>query len=307
MVNKYKIYIWKKAPFLRLLLPVITGIILEFYLRLGINIIIGSAIFLIFLFIVFNILPLAIRFKLHAITGIIITTFMINAGLFLLWNKDVRNHTNWYGKVYDGSSYIIATINEPPVEKNKSYKALADVEAVITKDSVLKTQGNVLLYFAKDSLGNSLQYGDRIIIKNNFQPIKNSGNPGAFNYERYSSYQQIFYQTYLRKDNWILLRDKNVIWFKNFLFTSRKKVVDILDRYITGNDESSIAKALVIGYKVDLDKDLVQAYSNAGVVHLIAISGLHMGIIYGVLIWLFARIPVIKRSGISRLILILMC
>ena len=81
----------------------------------------------------------------------------------------------------------------------------------------------------------------------------------------------------------------------------------MLDKYIAGNDESSIAKALLIGYKVDLDKDLVQAYSNAGVVHLIAIAGLHLGLIYALLIWITARIPFLKKAQTLRLILILFC
>ena len=72
-----------------------------------------------------------------------------------------------------------------------------------------------------------------------------------------------------------------------------------------GKDESALAKALLIGYKVDLDKDLVQAYSNAGVVHLIAISGLHLALIYALLLWFTVRVPLIKRSEPLRLIVIL--
>ena len=57
-------------------------------------------------------------------------------------------------ETYDSGSYIIATINEPPIEKNKSYKAIAPVEAIIKKDSVYPAKGNLLLYFAKDSSQN---------------------------------------------------------------------------------------------------------------------------------------------------------
>src|SRR5450631_4423438 len=104
MAKAYKIFIWKKAPFLRLLFPVITGIIAEYYLKFEINIILIIAITLISAFLIFNIFPLVYRFKLQAINGIIITAFIITAGGFLTWNKDVRNHANWYGKKYDSSS-----------------------------------------------------------------------------------------------------------------------------------------------------------------------------------------------------------
>ncbi len=99
------------------------------------------------------------------------------------------------------------------------------------------------------------------------------------------------------------MKNKNV--WHSFIFSIRQKVISILDKYLGKNDESSIAKALLIGYKVDLDKDLLQAYSDAGVVHIIAISGLHIGIIYAILLWLFSILPFTKKSKPLRLFLIL--
>lgn len=111
MSKQYNIYIWKKAPFLRLILPVITGILLEFYFDIPIQYIIIIGLALIGSYIIYSCLPIILRFKFHAAGGIIITAFMINAGAFLTWNKDIRDHKAWYGNKYDSSFYIIATIN----------------------------------------------------------------------------------------------------------------------------------------------------------------------------------------------------
>ncbi|HEY5408339.1 MAG TPA: ComEC/Rec2 family competence protein [Ginsengibacter sp.] len=305
MATSYKIFIWKKAPFLRLLLPVIVGIIAGYYLKVNINIIFVTAIVLIGAYFLFSLLPLVYRYKLQAIHGIIITAFIINAGLFLTWNKDVTNHSDWYGKRYDSGSYIVATISEPPVEKNKSYKVVATVNAIIRKDSVYAVTGKLLLYFSKDSASNLIAYGKKILIKKELQEIKNSGNPAAFNYKRYCAFQQIFHQCYLKANDWVLFKGSNVNIFRQAIFTTQQYVVNVLNKYIQGPDESAVAKALLIGYKADLDKDLVQAYSNAGVVHLIAISGLHLGLIYVLLFWITGKIPFVKRSKIIRLMLLL--
>ena len=307
MAKAYKIFIWKKAPFLRLLIPVIVGIIAEFYFRFEINTIIIAGCILISTFILFSSLPLAYRFKFQALGGVIITIFMIIAGIFLTWHKDIRNHFNWYGNQYDSSSYIIATISEPLVEKNKSYKALANVDAIIKKDSAYATTGKLLLYFSKDSALNAITYGTRIIIKKKLQEIKNSGNPAAFDFARYCAKHQIFYQCYLKNNDWALLKDRNASLFKTTIFNTKQFIINVLNKYITGTDESALAKALLIGYKVDLDKDLVQAYSNAGVIHLIVIAGLHLGFIYALLLWIAGKIPYIKKSKIIRTILILSC
>jgi len=307
MAKSYKIFIWKKAPFLRLLLPVITGIIAGYYLQVNINTILIMAIVLIVAYCVFNLMPLAYRYKLQAINGIIITAFILNGGLFLTWNKDARHHDDWYGKRYDSRSYIVATISEPLVEKNKSYKAVATVNAIVRNDSVYAVAGKLLLYFSKDSVSNLIAYGNRIIIKKELQEIKNSGNPAAFNYKRYCAFQQIFDQCYLKKGDWVSIQGSDGTAYKQTIFTTQKYIVNVLNKYVPGTDESALAKALLIGYKVDLDKDLVQAYSNVGVVHLIAISGLHLALIYAMLLWITGKIPLIKKSKFVRLFIILFC
>ena len=103
-----------------------------------------------------------------------------------------------------------------------------------------------------------------------------------------------------------MLPEKHINHFNQFLFTSRQNILNVLHENLQGKDDQlSIAEALLIGYTQDLDKDLVQAYSNTGVVHIIAISGMHLGLIYVMLVWIFNRIPYIKKLRILRVILVL--
>ncbi len=307
MSRSYKIFIWKRAPFLRLLIPVVAGIIAEHSLRLPIQIIAVLSLVTLAIISVLSLLPLVYRFKLSSIRGGVITIFIASFGLFITWNKDARNHSGWYGNSYDSTSLIVARIDEQPVEKNKSYKALAKIEAIVNGDSVLRTSGKILLYFSKDSLSGALAYGDRIIITNKLQEIKNSGNPGAFDYKRYCAFQQIFQQAYLRNSDWILSGKRYVSLYNRIKQGTQQYILNTINRYISGKDEVAIAKALLIGYKADLDKDLVQQYSNAGVVHIIVIAGLHLGLIYTLLLWILNRIPKVKNSKPLRLIIVLIC
>ena len=307
MAKAYHIHIWKKAPFLRLVLPLITGIILEYYIRFSLGQIIASGLILMIAFILFAVFPEVTRFNLRALQGIIISLLVLVLGLFFTWQKDIRHHNSWYGKNYDTGSFVVVIIQEPLVEKAKSYKALAIVESVIHKNFTQKTTGKILVYFAKDAASERLKYGDRIILGKQLQPIKNSGNPAAFDYARYSAFQQIFQQVFLKQNEWILLKKNKATLYKSTIFGTRDYIIKTLDKYISGADESALAKALLIGYRIDLDKDLVQAYSNVGVVHLIAISGLHLALIYYFLLWLFSKIPFVKKSKFARLILILFC
>jgi competence protein ComEC len=129
-------------------------------------------------------------------------------------------------------------------------------------------------------------YGTRIIIKKELQPIASAGNPGGFDYKNYCLLQGIVYQCFLGKNDMIVLSGNDVSFLKSLIFNIRDKILSVLKQYILSPQEAGIAEALLIGYRDDLDKPLVQAYSNTGVVHIIAISGLHLGMIYQLLLLL---------------------
>ncbi|HMU10610.1 MAG TPA: ComEC/Rec2 family competence protein [Ferruginibacter sp.] len=313
MSPAFGIPIWKKAPFTRLILPFIAGIILQWYLQFSLPVILASLLSFTLSSGLFFLLPLSLRFKLQPLQGFVLHLLLAAVGLLISWQKDMRYHTNWYGNFYRQGDHLLVRIDEPLVEKSRSFKAEGCVEAIIQDDTMIACKGKLLLYFSKDSFGHNLQYGDMVLIQKDLQAIKNSGNPGAFNYQRYAAFQQLFHNVFLKKKDWVkaATQHSSKNRFRQFIFDAREYVLSVLQRTIaagnSGKDELGIAEALLIGYTNDLDKDLVQAYSNTGVVHIIAISGMHLGLIYVLLLWFFAKIPLIKRSKWMQTILILAC
>jgi competence protein ComEC len=288
------------------------GIVLQWYLQIGLQLIVTAFISFGTAFFLFLLLPIAYRFKLMPFQGFIMQLVFIALGAWLSWQKDARHHDNWYGNYYNEGSYLVVRIDEPPAEKNKSYKAGGYVETVVQDGKAIAAQGKLLLYFSKDSFKPGLQYGDRVIIRKKLQRIKNTGNPGAFNYERHAAFQGIFHQVFLKKNDWKVLQKRSANGFKQLVFSAQAYVLNVLQQSVsTGpdsyRDELGIAEALLIGYTNDLDKDLVEAYSNTGVVHIIAISGMHLALIYVLLVWIFAKIPLVNTSKLLQLFLILTC
>ncbi|MCY7291698.1 MAG: ComEC family competence protein [Ferruginibacter sp.] len=308
MAAKYKIPLWKQAPFVRLVAPFVAGVIFQFYIHIPIFFTMAGTAILVLLFSLFRFFPIAYKYKFQWLQGLMINLIIFFAALFITWQKDIRNNANWFGNYYTDSSTLVVKINEPPVEKEKSFKAEGKVESIITNDKVEKVTGKLLIYFSKNDKVSIPKYGDKILIKGGLQQIKNAGNPGGFNYSRYMMFQQTFHQVFLKNEKFILLNshDENPLY--SFVFFARENTIKILQKYIVGSKKvTGIAEALLIGYKEDLDKDVVQAYSNTGVVHIIAISGMHLGLIYIGLVWLFSKLPFIKRSAVTRVILIVSC
>jgi competence protein ComEC len=236
---------------------------------------------------VFSGMPILSRYLLAWMAGISITILFISLGAILAWQKDIRNNPKWTGHHYQPNDLIIATLREPLVEKPKSFKADAQVESLIRNDNVFGIKGGLLIYFKKDSSLRDIGYGTRILIKRSLQSIKSSGNPGGFDFKRYSLFRGSTHQVYLQPGDFIILPEKKGKAFHLFLTATREKILTILRNYIKDDKATGLAEALLIGYKDDLDKTLVQSYTNTGVVHIIAISGLHLGLIYALLVLLF--------------------
>jgi competence protein ComEC len=300
--------VWKTAPLLRAILPLVAGILLQWYVQIPSIAIVAAGSCFCIAYLLLYLLPLSLRYLLRILQGAFLNFIIIAVGAWLTWNSDPRQATNWYGNIYTDSSALVVTLQEPLVTKANSYKAECTVDAIITNAVAKACTGKLLLYFSKDSATRQLQYGDKIIINKKLQLIKNSGNPGAFNYQRYAAFQQLFHHAFLKQADWIQLQGNNSNRFQSFLFTTRDKILATLRHNITqSKDELGIAEALLIGYTQDLDKDLVQAYSNTGVVHIIAISGMHLALIYVLLAWVFARLPFVKSSKWLQVILMLGC
>jgi len=293
------IHVWKKAPFIRFLLPLIAGIVLQWNLQIPPGILWIVLVISSITTITFFLIPFFERYKLSALSGLAVTLLFIAVGGLLSWYKNIQHDKNWFGKKYKYENALIVTLIENPVEKTKSYKANASVNYILENDSCIKTKGTIILYFKKDSTLSTLEYGSQLIITKPLQEIKNSGNPGGFDYKRYSLFQGITHQVYLKQDEFEILSTINKNFVQQFLNKSRTKVLSILRKNIKGEKELGLAEALLIGYKDDLDKTLVQSYSNTGVVHVIAISGLHLGLIYWLLILLFKPLQKRKINSIA--------
>lgn len=226
--------------------------------------------------------------------------FLFFLGGITVWINDVRNMP---GRKEAASQEIYkASITEPLSEKENSFKALAKILPLSVEK---KSKSKLLIYFQKDSLASTLGYGSTIIFKKQLQEVRSSGNPGSFDYKQYCLFNGITHQVYLQSKDYKILNEKETNSFSSFIIACRNWTIRTIKKYIPGKKEQGLAEALVIGYKDDLDKNLVQAYSNTGVIHVIAISGLHLGLVYWILLFLTKPLARLKKFSWLRFLLII--
>lgn len=285
-----------RYPFARLVVCLIAGILLQWYLQFSISVLLLGFIAAALVALVLEILPLRIMFRLQWLQGVVILLLLIAAGGIATYVKDIRNNPNNIVNVYHPKQEVLLTIGEPLVDKPNSYKAQANVTAVMQGGKWQPATGEVLLYFYKGKTKPKLNYGNQLILHAVLEPIKNSGNPGAFDYKQYCLLHGISYQAFVYPGQYenIWIDNKNTL--QGALYNTRDFTISSIQKTIPGEKEQGVAEALLIGYRDKLDPDLVQAYTNAGVIHIIAISGMHLGMIYLLLLAFFSRLPVNKAN-----------
>lgn len=284
-------------PFLRLLIPFTAGIILGMYVAAPMQVLFMLAGVSAAGWVLPPFLKLSDHFALRHVQGICIHAGICLFGMGLLYQSDIRRKANWMGHHLKDSSLLIVSLTELPLKKARSWKAEAAVSAVINNGVIQPATGKILLYFRRDP---SLQHGQRLMIQGDIQRIRGMGRPGGFDYGKYCSRKNLFHQVFLK--NWQALPGHQG---QNWLITTREYCLRTLRRYIPRQQEYGIAQALLIGYKEELDKGIVQAYTNTGVVHIIAISGLHLGLIYITLLWLLKWLPKKKWTEVGKALLVI--
>jgi competence protein ComEC len=289
--------VWKSIPFLRFLTPFALGIVVAWYWQLSFI----NAVAIFGLALLFACIYYVLRKKAGSswLFGTALSCLMISLAISLVQIKQPSFKADWFGHFYKEKDVVVIRLLEPLSEKEKSFKALAEFISLKNEKGQNSVSGKLMLYFRKDSLLPVLQCGS-IIITNKFIPlIQNAGNPGGFDYKRYTMFNGITYQLFLNGADYKVLHQIKQHWFQKWLYDTKTYILSVIKKNIRGSEEVSVAEALLIGYRDDLDRDLVQAYSNTGVVHVIAISGLHLGLIYWLLLVLLK--PLSKQKKLKWL------
>jgi len=306
---------WIATPFLRLLFPFVAGIVCGYYLLppawIGWIWIGVPMVFLL----VLERTSVRHQFALAAARGLAIQLLVAGLGSLITAAQDPRKVISLIDDAHAQNSVYLLRLNETPLEKKASWKAEASILAMSPGGELPAPVVKVLLYFRKpvaDDLVRMTKFrlpheGEMIMVTRRLGPITNPPGLGGFDYKKYCALQHIHYQVFLGPGEYRTTGSGQASQLNKILALVRSRVLNLLRLYIPGKKEAGLAEALLIGYKADLDKTLVQSYSLTGVVHIIAISGLHLGLIYALIRRLTLGLGKRLAGRVCRALLILGC
>ena len=183
-------------------------------------------------------------------------------------------------------------------------KIVGKAQFLFHNEKKIKLNESIVLYVKND--GNLLLKGDVLLVNSNLNKIKNNGNPGEFDAESYWSKKGIFYTAFVGEDDYKLLEHQPSNWIVNAMESYRFYLSNALSSNLKGK-ELAIAQALILGDKSLLDQEVKNSFTNTGAMHVLAVSGLHIGIIMQILMIVLGYFPkVISRNKALTAVLIVM-
>jgi competence protein ComEC len=231
------------------------------------------------------------------ISGVVILATIFLAGMMNTWQKNeltgAHRHFSQQADVQVVSG-VIATL---PEKTANGFKFRLEIGQTIHQNEETRAAtGNLQVYLKVDSATSvPLQYGDLVAIRCSPTRIQAALNPDAFDFADYMHTLNVHYNTFTRPDSIIVLAADRGSTFWKYAYAARTRVLGILATHFTDPAELGVAEALLVGYKGHLPDELTNAYIETGSMHVLAVSGAHVGIIFMGIVLLLKRIPIKHR------------
>lgn len=297
---------------LRLLVALIAGILCEMYGLVPLSavyLICSIAVVWTFLFIWISV-PARYSIYLTPVHGCMIWIMWICTGYFVSALQDPRLRENWIGnRLQPGDQWI--GVCKSLEEKSSTYPCVMEARYLIHASGKTETcTGKVLCYLRKAAYARLPQAGDMLLIRKTPTKLAHRTNPGMPDYAGYMEHQQIYHEVFLDSTEWKYLKPgktgyfsavaTDLLRFFNYLKISCKHK---LHDFLSDPDIRGFAYAMVTGDRGEMDPTIIQSYRNTGTIHILAISGLHIGVLFGACMFILSlcRIPTHMRVLIALL------
>lgn len=201
--------------------------------------------------------------------------WMFGAGVFLLFFLlgGLRMAYQWQQvnqvwpeeeRTYQG------VVQEIPEEKAKTIQC----------KTMLSDGQNVIFYLAKDSLAHTVSMGDRLWVQARIRPPMNTGFTGDFDYASYLLHKGVGGTSYVLSGSWMKSKQPAMLTWKQRALEIRQRIVSWYREWGIGEEQLPVLSALTIGHKEDLSDEIREAYSVAGIAHVLTLSGMNVGFLW---------------------------
>ncbi len=205
----------------------------------------------------------------------------------------------------DSVKVCTGTIISAQYRENGKDRYLLELQSVRIGDRTRNAQGVIQLVRSRS--GSRLHFGDWVEVMAKPEPFPLPANPGMFNYRQYMNLRGVFGTCYYSDQNLkVLDQNRGSFWQMRVVQPISRYMRSQIETYFTG-ETRAVLKALLLGQRYDLQKSVVEAFKRSGIVHVLAISGLHVGFLLLLFLMIFSllRLPYPWQVGLALVCLFL--
>lgn len=273
---------WNKYPFVRMLIPFALGIwccVCWPALHVPPLILVAIAVAL---FAMASITAFVLKSYRHNwFFGIVMACYLVLVGYSLACVHEAETQKDYFRRYETGARYYVARVYDYPTERPNSIRTVLDLEYQFGDSMPSRpVSGKIMAYFPKSDSAFTLRYGDLIAISAPIREVTPPLNPGEFDYRAYLGRKGITGQVYPKDKEWMDLQVNSANPLYSFSYRFRDILLVSLQRSGLNDDEFGVAAAILLGYDDNLADEVRKNYVAAGSMHILCVSGMHVGIIY---------------------------
>lgn len=268
-----------EVPFVVYTLPFLTGIFCSVLFNIhSISVPFAVSGCLCIAFVLLNLLYKQLKlYHYQWLGGLLIHLLLFVIGITIVQLHDDRNYADYFAN--QKADHLLVKINSEPTLKGKYWHCSANVVQTNSQTTATLTRGKILLTIMADSTM-QFKYGYELLIPATYKPVDPPFNPGAFNYKAYLANQHIYEQSFLFPGQFKIINKNAGNPVMAYAINLRQQLVHKFKVNMVDTNAAAVASTLILGYKADLNPDVLQAYTKTGTVHVLSVSGAHVAIVF---------------------------
>ena len=282
------------------MIPLSLGIFLQEYT----NLFFLTPVFLISGFLLISVafwpLSASLKYRMRFAFGLGTFLLLLSAGIFQLHSRHTNHHV-----LPEGECMATLVLESQPEEKTNTFQAYATLLNIrdTTQQQTAAASTPLFLYFPKDSVSAALRPGQVLVTHARIGEIRNNGNPDEFDFARFMRQKGIYYSASIRKS--LPTTRTPPFSIRRYALQLREKCLQKLETLLSDRGVYSFVSALAFGYRDTLPDEIREDFVQSGLSHILAVSGLHTGILFLLIMTLLAPLRIFRMQKASYLSAIL--
>ncbi|MFK7807931.1 MAG: ComEC/Rec2 family competence protein [Saprospiraceae bacterium] len=270
---------WREVPFVRLLIPLAIGIAMGLYFNTVLHLL-NVVILLLF----FSIALLANR-KLetnlkNTFSLFVHCTLLVIGYQLAIYQNDFHSEKHFRNALPNSDVNTLLGTVEDIKSSGRFLSVKLTVDQINIDQKPKNACGSIMLSIDQAELREAPAYGDRLVFSAKVKELEAPKNPAAFDYRFFLRMKGVYHQAFVKKENWDIVASNRGNPIIAQTSAIRKGLIKALKIYLPTENEFAVGAAMLLGFRDGMNEEIKNAYAGTGATHVMAVSGLHIGLVF---------------------------